>query len=104
MSMSRINFNPRVGETVRFREWEDMLEEFGTDSFGDIDCQFMFTKEMRPLCGTEFVIECIKDDDLILGHDTSFSVSSDMLEYVSIEVFDTKEIDEFFNTIIVKES
>lgn len=104
MSISRINFNPQVGETVRFREWEDMLEEFGADCFGDIDCRFVFTTEMRPLCGTEFVIERINDDDLIFGHDTSFSVSSDMLEYVSIEVFDTKELDNFFNTIIVKES
>ena len=102
--MSRENFNPQVGDLVRFREWEDMKEEFGI-FLGDINCMFLFTTEMKSagLCGTEFVISRINGSE-IRGHGTRYTVSKDMIEYVPEEPFDTEGIDKFFGTIIVKES
>lgn len=104
--MSRENFNPQIGDLVRFREWEDMKEEFGLDDFGDIDCKFAFTTEMRDsgLCGKEFIIKDIYYNDEIQGHGFRYSISKDMIENVNEEPFDTEELDKFFDTIIVKES
>ena len=102
--MSRENFNPQVGDLVRFREWEDMKEEFGLYS-DDINCMFLFTTEMKNvgLCGKEFVIDEITGAE-IRGHNTGYAVSKDMIEYVPEKPFDTEGIDKFFDTIIVKES
>lgn len=45
--------NYEIGDTVRIRSWEDMKEEFGIDSYGDILCRCNFVTGMRPLCGLE---------------------------------------------------
>lgn len=101
--MSRENFNPQIGDLVRFRAWDDMLTEFG-ESCGVINCKFAFTDEMRMLCGLEFVISKIYASGEIIGHGVGYTVSKDMIEYVSEEPFDTEEVDKFFDTIIIKES
>lgn len=65
--------NPRcqdfkVGDIVFVREWEDMENEFGVDSYGDIptdrynddeDCCMNFVPGMRQFCGRECRIEQI---------------------------------------------
>lgn len=46
----------RVGDRVRFRAWEDMEQEYGADSDGDI-ARIWFMDSMRHLCGQEATIE-----------------------------------------------
>lgn len=99
--MRREDFNPQVGDIVRIRTWEDMKAEFDTD--GDvIDCMFSFTPDMRRTFGDnfEFEITGIKDGKYY-GHDTSFSISKDMLEPAVEEVFDETEIASFLDTMKV---
>jgi len=105
MDFDRSLFNPSVGELVRFRSWEDMVEEFGDDG-GEIPCQFTFTREMLN-CGLnsdlEFVISQISDvDGEIYGHDTGWCISKDMLEYPDDTPYDSTEIGEFLDSIQVK--
>ena len=44
---------------VKIRDWEDMMEDFGLDEDGDIDCYYGFTTRMREYCGK--IIEVDKD-------------------------------------------
>lgn len=78
-----------VGERVRFREWEDMENEFGLKTSGNIACCYTFTKEMKHLCGDTFFIKGIDSVGIIklsdeFGVDTGvnnrYLVSADMLE------------------------
>jgi hypothetical protein len=63
-----------------------MVEEFGLDNTGDIDCDAAFVTDMRDLCGQEIEIEEIKN-----SWDSSFkkiqdidgwSISFDMIEEI----------------------
>lgn len=74
----------RVGDIVVFRQWEDMRNEFGISWTGSIPCEFSFTKEMRYLCGREFIITGITPGGEIYGHNSLLSVSADMLRYVDL--------------------
>ena len=74
-----------VGDTVVFKEWDDMAEEYGlVKQTGSIDCLFRFTREMRHLCGTEHVIRCIVGERFLFGdHDADgYSISADMIKHV----------------------
>ena len=80
----------KVGELVRIRQWNDMVKEFGTDSFGSVACRYFFNKRMKPLCGKYAEIVSLAEngvdvklkffncDDL----DTSWEYSTDILEKV----------------------
>ncbi len=101
----------KVGDRVRFREWEDMVKEFGTDDENDISVsmdQVYFLHTMRFLCGEEFVVTDMYDgsfqeiygaEEVMLGH--RYTITSDMLEIVEedIELDDAnnEELDEFLN-------
>lgn len=41
----------KVGDKVRIRQWDDMVEEFGLNSFNQIYTVPNFTQSMKPLCG-----------------------------------------------------
>lgn len=42
-----------LGDKVRVRKWDDLVDEFGTDEDGDIDCKSQyFLSAMSALCGT----------------------------------------------------
>lgn len=41
----------KVGDKVRIRQWNDMVEEFGLNSFNQIYTVPRFTQFMKPLCG-----------------------------------------------------
>ena len=41
----------KVGELVRIRQWDDMVEEFGADGYGSVACNYRFLDAMKPLCG-----------------------------------------------------
>lgn len=40
-----------VGDRIIIRNWDDMKNEFGLTSSGDIDCELYFTPNMEHLCG-----------------------------------------------------
>lgn len=40
----------KVGDKVRIRQWDDMVEEFGLDGNGDIKCMCYFIREMKNFC------------------------------------------------------
>lgn len=87
----------KEGDIVRIRQWDDMAQEFGTFSSGNIRCYFGFTKEMRALCGLRARIlgisanERRKDvelqflDEPELSKDFVFGYSTDMIEPVEDE-------------------
>ena len=74
----------KIGDKVRIRSWEDMAEEFGTRSDGDIPCNKTFTGEMKYLCGTEFEITGIcADGTVVEGLTDRYIISTDMIEPAS---------------------
>lgn len=79
----------KVGELVRIRQWDDMVEEFGTDGYGSVACNYRFLDAMKPLCGKYAeIVRLDKDgrvglkffncDDL----NTGWAYSTDMIEKV----------------------
>lgn len=76
----RDGWTPQIGELVRIREWDDMVDEFGI-SDGDIQCEDSFVADMRQYCGLEFTITFISYHE-VEGHGINFNVSFDMIEPV----------------------
>lgn len=80
----------KVGELVRIRQWDDMVEEFGTNSFGTIMCHCCFTEGMKHLCGKYAEIVSLAENDVVVklkffncdGLNTSWNYSTDMIEKV----------------------
>lgn len=76
--MSKFN----VGDKVRVKDWDELVEEFGLTEDGDIDNDgFIF--EMKEFCGMETVIENIlfHDNDpwIFLENGESFAFSESEL-------------------------
>lgn len=75
----------KVGDVVRIRQWDDMLNEYGKDSDGDIVCSHntIFCSSMKYLCGKIFIIEGF-DDEQIYGLDEAdkdgWKIIPEMLE------------------------
>lgn len=46
----------KVGDKVKVREWGNMVEQYGTDEDGDIDCDLCFLTDMKKYCGKEMTI------------------------------------------------
>lgn len=55
--MSKFN----VGDRVVIREWDDMAKEYGLTASSNIDCNCVFTTNMRYLCGKEFTIKALDE-------------------------------------------
>lgn len=78
----------QIGDKLRIRQWDDMVKEFGIDENGNISCTFVFTKQMKILCGQPFTVSSIvksfdrseyqSEEEPSMG----FMISSDMLEPV----------------------
>lgn len=84
-----MEFNFKVGDRVRIRQWEDMKREFGSKN-GGISTKCTFVTEMNHLCGRTAEIKAIKDNGLVVLDDWSdcsgsqcWDFSTDMLEPVS---------------------
>ena len=41
----------KTGDFVQFKKWEEMEQEFGVNSNGNIGVRYSFTREMEPFCG-----------------------------------------------------
>lgn len=61
----------KIGDELRIREWDDMVEEFGFETTGSIKTKFKFHPSMQCLCGCDFTVS-----DIISGgrHDKYCSV------------------------------
>ena len=44
---------------VRIKDWEVMFEEYGIDEDGDINCNYIFSKDMKEYCGKVIEVEDI---------------------------------------------
>lgn len=72
-------YKRKIGEKVTIRQWDDMVNKYGVDTFGDIDCRCCFLKEMKKYCGKKLTITGIHNT----YYDTNirtYSWSEDMFE------------------------
>lgn len=70
-----------VGDYVTIRDWDDMAEEYGVNSNGDIRCRLVFVQGMKQSCGKTYQVEKIgglKHPVFYLKGDDSFCYSGDM--------------------------
>ena len=103
-SIDKISEKPKhefkVGDRVRIRQWDDMIREFGTYDFTDINCKGFFVSGMKDLCGHEAIIEGIDSNSFVelkyLDEEPGWKwvISTDMLEPVTQE----NQIDEINNS------
>lgn len=71
-----------VGDVLYVRKWDDMVNEFDVDYYGDINCEFMFSSGMRYLCGEELTVRHIENRRISAEEDifATWVISADMLE------------------------
>lgn len=76
-----------VGDVVRFRDWDDMVDEYGDPS------EIWFVREMKGLCGREFTVTAVDRDyyganhvGIISGHKTGWTVTTNMIKLVADEI------------------
>lgn len=103
-----------IGDVVRIREWDDMVEEFDTETDDDgneyIACTFSFVSEMRKYCGQEYTIESIMGQEVFfVNHEEllqrddiggwTWNISVDMIEPYQPPA--AVEFDRVFDTMLV---
>lgn len=71
-----------IGDVLQVREWDDMLKEFGLYGRDSINAEFVFTPEMKYLCGQIFTVQDINDGKVISVErcEGGWNVSADMLK------------------------
>lgn len=52
----------KIGDKVKIREWDDMVEDFGMGNYGCINTPILFAPAMRLCCGKTMTIERITED------------------------------------------
>lgn len=78
----------KVGDRVKIRKWDDMVDEFGLNCWYDISLGSEdFIAEMRPLCGKVATILNIISDEVELDFedksvDVDWRYTIDMIEEV----------------------
>lgn len=100
-------FNP--GDEVVIRDWDDMMEEYGENPYGNVKCRFTFTDEMEQFCGQQHTIKEIIDGEVKFVHPDPemkyYSFSTDMMRHVDDpEYTDEEEVaeadpDQFFGLL-----
>lgn len=80
--MSKYN----VGDVLRVRQWDDMVEEFGV-SGKDIPCEGVFVSEMKYMCGKIFTVAeiCYGNYHSKEGFESGWAITDDMLEPFALE-------------------
>lgn len=54
------SYFPQVGDFVMIRPWDDMVKEFGTDSYGDIPTlPAAILPSMKQYCGHFYTVESV---------------------------------------------
>lgn len=85
----------KEGNIIKIRQWDDMEKEYGV-GISSINCECMFTNNMRSLCGSEIkinkkMVEDFKKYGYFFNDSKGYSISTDMIE--SIETTDDIVID-----------
>lgn len=53
-----MNFNPRPGDTVTIRIWDDMAEEYGLNESGGIKTPYItILQGMKQFCGHSYIVK-----------------------------------------------
>lgn len=53
-----MNFNPRPGDTVTIRTWDDMAEEYGLNESGGIKTPYItILQGMKQFCGHSYIVK-----------------------------------------------
>ena len=70
----------KVGDKVKIREWDDMMEQYGGDAIG-IDCRGIFVDNMKQYCGKTYQINTVSKYLLytLFGAD-NWTFSADMFD------------------------
>ena len=92
-----------TGDVVRVREWDDMEAQYGIH-MGSIPCNLAFTDAMKEICGREFVVKSIDEDEEVYGHGFGFAISKDMLVpawYHEDSFVDSSEMSDFLGAFTV---
>lgn len=81
----------KVGDRVRIKTWEKMVDEYEIDNFGDIvvDTRLYFLRSMKEYCGNVYVIRDAGINYKLEGIDT-FRFSDDMIEQKELTKEDLK--------------
>jgi hypothetical protein len=54
------SYFPQVGDFVMIRPWDDMVKEFGTNSYGDISTlPIAILNSMKQYCGHFYTVESV---------------------------------------------
>lgn len=104
----------KCGDRVVVREWDDMVSEFGINSYGSIKCRRSFVDGMRKFCGQTAVIRGMGEKltigervtyivvleflNLDNGRIPSWTFTTDMIEPICSYCQQTDLIDEFINS------
>ena len=76
----------KVGDKVKIREWDDMVDEFGLNDDGDIPCLQTFVTNMTKYCGTIMTIKENEYGYYLMDDDKdAWSWSDDMIEGLAQE-------------------
>lgn len=51
----------KIGDIVKIRSWDSLVEEYGVDDRGDIPVGKYFRSYMRPSCGNSFKVNYVTD-------------------------------------------
>lgn len=97
----------KVGDELKIREWDDMVDEFGITSWGTIRCKNSFNEEMKYLCGSDFTVLKIIGDDYFSVEKIErtrpdvdyWHISKDMLEPRTEEDLYVASDDELINLL-----
>ena len=71
----------KVGDKVKVRQWDDMVDEFGLDD-EDIDMKYYFLQEMKDFCGRIVTIKNVVGDiyEIIEDVNNNYCWTDDMFE------------------------
>lgn len=81
-------WEPKVGDLVRIRQWDDMAREFGLNEYGSIKCDFSFIEAMKHLCGVSFIITSIENRKVYGLREANVTPSNFNISFDMIELFD----------------
>lgn len=98
-----MNDIPKIGDTVRIRQWDDMAAEYGLSSGGYIypeyesnmrGCDVTFNRAMSDLGGQTFIVKDVIGY-VLYGHMTQWTITSKMVELIDDTVADSSELNNF---------
>lgn len=88
-----------VGQSVKFKEWDEMVEQYGVRGDGVIKCDATFIPPMRHLCGQTGYILIARENSYVVGDENGkcfhngWTISGHMLKETSeLEKFNYEEL------------